>query len=423
VSEHLTVKSVWFGMDENEGVRKLLEDFRDMVNFCIGKAIELNITSSFKLRKAVYDDFKERFDYATHYCHSACRVAASILKNWRRRCRRGEASWEKPPEAKRLFARLEKCLFRLDRKSGKLEITLKEGEYLTLDLIVHDYQQEFLASDRDYGEIILKEDGVFIPFKENIEIKETKGLLIFDTNETNLTGLLITENEVKTIFYDLRNVYHIHRTYEEKQRRIQKMKKQKPLTAARIQSKYAKRRKRRVRQLLHVLASHVAQIAKESSVRIVFGDLKGIREKGNKERRRWRRKEREKMNRRLNSWNFRLLQFLCEYKVLDQGHQTIYVSEAYTSRTCPVCGCIREPNGALFVCERCGFKADRHVTAAINIAKKFGYTYKQLQMWGLPLAPNAFYDVSPKGVTEKEGLRYKCYQMLPEAKTANTNIL
>ena len=59
-----TVKSVWFGMDEDEGVKKLLEDFRDMVNFCIGKAIELNITSSFNLRKAVYEDFKERFDYA-----------------------------------------------------------------------------------------------------------------------------------------------------------------------------------------------------------------------------------------------------------------------------------------------------------------------------------------------------------------------
>jgi len=404
-----TVKSVWFGIEENERkkVKKLLEDFRDMINFCIEKAIELNITSYYNLRKAIYKDFKERFGYAAHYCHSACRIAASILKNWRRRCRRGEASWEKPPEAKRLFARLEKCLFRLDRQ-GKLEITLKEGEYLTLDLIVHDYQRKFLSSDKNYGEIILKENGVFIPFKEEVEIKKTKGLLIFDTNETNLTGLLITENEVKTIFYDLRKVYHIHRTYEEKQRRIQKMKRQKPLTAAKIQSKYSKRRKRRVRQLLHVLGSHIAQIAKESGVRVVFGDLKGIREKGNKERRKWRRKEREKMNRRLNSWNFHLLQFLCEYKVLDQGHQTIYVSEAYTSRTCPVCGCMREPNGALFMCERCGFKADRHVTAAINIAKKFGYTYKQLQMWGLPLAPNAFYEVTPFGVMEKEGLRYKC---------------
>ena len=56
------------------------------------------------------------------------------------------------------------------------------------------------------------------------------------------------------------------------------------------------------------------------------------------------------------------------------------------------------------MCEKCGFKADRHMVAAINIAKKFGYTYKKLHMWGLPLAPNAFYDVSPKGVTEKEGL-------------------
>ena len=399
------VKSVWFGIEENEKVKKLLEDFRDMVNFCIEKALELNITSYYKLRKAIYDDFKERFDYAAHYCHSACRVAASTLKNWRKRCRRGEASRDKPPKARRLFARLEKCLFRLDRLNGKLEITLKEGEHLRLDLVVHEYQRKFLASDKDYGELILKENGIFIPLKDKRGIEETKGLLVFDTNETNLTGLLITENEVKTVFYDLRKVYHIHRTYEEKQKRIQRLKRQKPLTAERIRSKYSKRRKRRVRQLLHVLASHVAQMAKEKGVMVVFGDLKGVREKGNKKRKRWKKQNRKNVNRRLNSWNFHLLQFLCEYKISDRGRQTIYVSEANTSRTCPVCGCMREPNGAaLFVCEKCGFAADRHVAAAINIAKKFGYTYKQLRMWGLPLAPNAIYEVAPDGVMRWKAL-------------------
>lgn len=313
-----TVKAVWFGIEEDEDVRervrKLLEDFRDMVNFCIEKALELNITSYRKLRNAVYEDFKREFNYATHYCHSACRIASSILRNWRKRCRRGEASWDKPPEVKRLFARLEKCLFRL--KCSKLEITLKKGEYLRLDLIVHKYQRKFLASNKDYGELILKENGVFIPFKEKVEIEETKGLLIFDTNETNLTGLLITENDVKTIFYGLKEVYHVHRTYEENMRRIQKLKRQKPLTAKRLQSKYSKRRKRRVRQLLHVLASHVAQMAKEKGVRVVFGDLKGIREKGNKRRKRWKKPARKKVNRRLNSWNFNMLQFLCDTKSL-----------------------------------------------------------------------------------------------------------
>ena len=58
----LDVKSVWFGIEEDERgkMRKLLEDFRDMVNFCIGKAIGLNITSYYKLRKAVYDVFQRK---------------------------------------------------------------------------------------------------------------------------------------------------------------------------------------------------------------------------------------------------------------------------------------------------------------------------------------------------------------------------
>ena len=58
-----------------------------------------------------------------------------------------------------------------------------------------------------------------------------------------------------------------------------------------------------------------------------------------------------------------------EYILRQIDIRTIYISK---------CGYIREPNGVLF--RVCGFKADRHVVAAINIAKKFGYTYKQLQM-------------------------------------------
>jgi hypothetical protein len=45
------ILGVPFGYEPNEEVRKLLEDFRDMVNFCIDHAYRRRITSYATLRK------------------------------------------------------------------------------------------------------------------------------------------------------------------------------------------------------------------------------------------------------------------------------------------------------------------------------------------------------------------------------------
>lgn len=43
--------SVPFDYEPNDEVRRLLEEFRDMVNFCIEKALKHNITGFARLRK------------------------------------------------------------------------------------------------------------------------------------------------------------------------------------------------------------------------------------------------------------------------------------------------------------------------------------------------------------------------------------
>ena len=53
------VLGVPFGYEPNEELRKLLEDFRDMVNFCIDYAYRRRITSYAKLRKGVYEDDRD----------------------------------------------------------------------------------------------------------------------------------------------------------------------------------------------------------------------------------------------------------------------------------------------------------------------------------------------------------------------------
>jgi len=50
----LAVKAVEVSYQLSEDVLKLLETFKDMVNYCIQAGLENNITSRFRLTKVVY---------------------------------------------------------------------------------------------------------------------------------------------------------------------------------------------------------------------------------------------------------------------------------------------------------------------------------------------------------------------------------
>ena len=76
------ILSVPFGYEPNDELKKLLEDFKDMINFCIDYAHKRRITSYAKLRKSVYEEWKRRWDYSTHFCHSACKIALAMLKTY-----------------------------------------------------------------------------------------------------------------------------------------------------------------------------------------------------------------------------------------------------------------------------------------------------------------------------------------------------
>jgi len=83
------VLGVPFGYGSNEEVGKLLEDFRDTVNFRIDYAYMRGITSYARLGKGVYWEWKGRWDYSTHFCHSTCKIALSMLKTYRKKHREG----------------------------------------------------------------------------------------------------------------------------------------------------------------------------------------------------------------------------------------------------------------------------------------------------------------------------------------------
>jgi putative transposase len=70
--------------EKNELMERLLEDFRDMVNFCIDKGLKYGYSLK-KLHQICYEEFKKKYDYNTNIYPQAYRIAQSIIRSWKER--------------------------------------------------------------------------------------------------------------------------------------------------------------------------------------------------------------------------------------------------------------------------------------------------------------------------------------------------
>jgi putative transposase len=345
-----------FGYEPNDELKKLLEDFRDMINFCIDYAYKRRITSYAKLRRGVYEEWKRRWDYSTHYCHSACKIALAILKKHRKNKKEGK------PEARKLFMQLDPQLYRF--YGDKIRISVRPRKFIFINLRFGEYQRKFIDAWREgklkTGEITVNEDKIIIPFKREVDLGNPSDWIAIDINESNVTAVS-SNPHVLRIEHELRTV---HTTYFIIRRRIQKLIKVKPKTAERLLKKYSDRERNRTRDICHKISKEIVDFAKQHNLGILMEDLKGIRKRIKRGRR---------MNRRLHSWNFRKLQLYIEYKAKLNGLPVEYVNPRGTSSLCPICGGGLAPNGhRLMRCPRCGYENDRDAIAGINMLRMRG---------------------------------------------------
>ena len=94
---------------------------------------------------------------------------------------------------------------------------------------------------------------------------------------------------------------------------------------------------------------------------IVIGDLNGIRN---------RAKFSKKSNQKIHQWAFARITKKISYKAEMVGIHVIFVSEAYTSQTCPKCANRKKPHNRNYHCNACGFKYHRDGVGAMNIWNK-----------------------------------------------------
>ena len=360
---------------------KLLKEVMKCVKYSSkGKAhLHLKAEERRKLRNELLKDWK----YSKHYIDSAINSVIGLVKGWIKLYNRGKAKTE--PRVTRKSVYIKNTLF--SYQNGILKISIKpRRQYLVIDL----RRYSWIPEDFDkIGGLILTERELIIPLKKRVEPR-AEVWSSFDVNLTNITALI----NGRIVRYDLRLLYHIHRVYEEKRRRLQRLAKHKPKTARRLLKKYSRRERDRAVDFTHKLTARIAGELANLKSGAILEDLKDIKSRtlhGSKNH-----------NRKLSKWNARMFQFMLEYKLKWLSLPVKCINPRNTSRICPVCQApMAAYRGRLIRCLKCGTILDRDVVAVLN-----------LQMRGAGVPPRvllgALAPMMGKQLVDQKSINDKC---------------
>jgi putative transposase len=328
VKDEMLVKGVAFHLESGipSEAKSLLEDFRLAVNNAIRAGLQARVTSRNALVKIAYRDFREQHPrmYAQHLV-SAFEVAGSALKNHRRRFRKDVS--RRTPFVKRLMMKAENQAYKLDRKSGVIDLPIRAGCHVELRLIVSQYHRKYLDDvSLSLGSLTVLPNRVIVAFRKDAPKPFVpESVLSLDTNERSLDGVFVEGDGAKAVKAGFSEVAIIQQRHHDRRRRLQKKKRHDRRISRNLCRREGAREHHRVENRLHQVADSVLRFAEERRSAIVLEDLKGMRTKRSKE-----------LNRRLSMWPRRKLHQIIEYKAQWKGIPVVKVNPRNSSRTCPI---------------------------------------------------------------------------------------
>ncbi|MEX0861670.1 RNA-guided endonuclease InsQ/TnpB family protein [Nitrosopumilus sp.] len=340
-------KCVWQFHDKSDALKEVFDYFRFCTNEMIRVSEQKNLTSRGAMHKEFYKNLRE--DFIAKYIQSSTSVAKARLKLYR-------TTKKKKPDAKIPYVK--RNMITLDNQSFKIQdeilrIPIKPHEYIFIKL--HSYVIKKLE-DTKVGSITLTPEKLIISYSKEVFQINPKHHVGIDRNFDNATSFDTTG---KFMVYNLKKTNQIKATYKVVK---SKFKRNDARIRKKLYSKYGKKEKNRVHQLIHEVSKKIVS----QNQGIVLEDLKGIRKlyrKGNGQGKKTRGK--------MNSWSFYELQRQIEYKALWSGLPVQYVKANGTSSKCSECGSKLVPEeNRMMICNSCKTIVDRDINASRNILNR-----------------------------------------------------
>ena len=329
----------------------LFETYKAVVNELLDYAHSRGITSFKRLKSEKYHELRQRYPkLPSHYIYTACQMACTIYKAFRKLKRKGKVKTDKPLLKKDVIM-LDDHLFRLDLEDWTVRISTPDGR-LEFKLLHGKYHEKFRDWKVGQAWLVKRTDGIYlnVVFSKNVEIRNCRDVIGVDVNENNVT-IATNQNFIKfeTRERVIRTAYFLKRRKIQSKIRCRRVK-------AKVLAKYHDRERNRILDIYHKVANKIVALKTNSA--IALENLKEIRKKINYSK---------ELNGRLHRWSFRKFQQILEYKAKLNGIEVVYVNPHKTSSLCPICGRKLSPNGQrLLKCE-CGLIADRDVVGSWNI--------------------------------------------------------
>jgi putative transposase len=364
-----------FEFHSTKEIKEVLEKVKVMEQKAVNWLIANKKTSLSSVQHALYYPLREQFSQLhSHWIVSALKTATGIVHRFNKLKRKGKT---KRPRLKKPFVTLSSHLFRVSFDGKRLKVTIFKSANDLEPIVLwfkphHKYRHllnEWKAGKYTLGQITLTENSVSIPLKFPDQPTYQPATVIgIDSNENSLDYFNAGTGELETI--DTSEITRINRDYDHRIQRATKGKKN-PKAKKKIQVKYGRLRRERTRNLWHLTALMLVQMAAQQQAALVLERLNGMKVRLRNASKRLRR-------RLLNHWSIMTFHRILEAKARAYGVPLIFVNPSGTSKTCPICGgCLRGQDKA---CPSCGLS--RHYVAAINIACRGIENSPVFQGWG-----------------------------------------
>jgi putative transposase len=290
-----------------------------------------------------------RYDVVSYYKLCAISAATGILRNHRKAKRKNP--YVKTPYARRLH--LTTC-YGFKIQDGELVLPVRAREHVRIPLNQH--VQVTIAGFK-VRSITLTENRVCLGYANDISEIQPQGFIGIDRNLNNVT-IAMSDGSLKRL-----ELSEATRTKAVNLEIRSHLKRNDVRIRRQVTSKYGRKQRDKVQQILHHASKLVVEEAKSRQYGLVMEKLTGIRRlyrKGNWQGR-WYRG-------RMNSWSYAELQHQIEYKAKWEGLPVIYVHPHGTSSKCSICGQKMKPEeNRMLRCLSCGYTVDRDVNAARNL--------------------------------------------------------